>query len=480
MSNQRQGSELTIVQDTQRELLAFEKSLISVFGMLGLPQENILVKVQERGKVFKNIEEVVGLLTPETKAHSVYVSKFLAAAAAGLFDASLNYLWDETVLELRKRVVMYDINYFYDQAINSEDRRKKFKDESDLIKLDDSELIEGARQIDLISGVGFKHLDYIKYMRNWASAAHPNQNELTGLQLISWLETCIKEVISLPLSSVAIEIKKLLVNIKKTEITKEYAESIVPFFIDLPQDRAGTLLSGLFGLYYKEDTSPQIIDNINLLAPKLWAVAPDETKENIGIKYAKFKKNSDIVEEQSSRKFLELVGGLSFIPDELKIVEIDTAMKNLLQAHRAPLNNFYHEPAFARALDDLIGTTGFKPEKLHKTYVIGLVEVFLTNGNGVAWNAEPIYIELIKKFDSTQTLHAILSFNDQRIASKLQFPLCKSKFLEMLDMLEKKVTSKPLLDLINEIRKNENGDFSLLNKLSNIKQKMDELSKLYK
>ena len=24
-------------------------------------------------------------------------------------------------------------------------------------------------------------------MRNWASAAHPNQTDITGLQLISWL-----------------------------------------------------------------------------------------------------------------------------------------------------------------------------------------------------------------------------------------------------------------------------------------------------
>lgn len=475
-----QETAVSVITNTSKELLAFEKSLFAVFDVLGLPQENILVSVQERGKIFKNIQDVMETLSPETKSHSVYISKFLAAAAAGLFDASLNYLWDETVLELRKRVSMYDINYFYDQAINSEDRRRKFKDDADLTKLDDSELIEGARQIDLISELGFKHLDYIKYMRNWASAAHPNQNKLTGLQLISWLETCIKEVISLPLSSIAIEIKKLLINIKKSEITQEYADSIVPFFIDLPQERAGTLLSGLFGLYYKEDTAQSIIDNINLLATKLWAVAPNEAKENIGIKYAKFKKNSDVAQEKSSRKFLELVGGLSYIPAELKIVEIDAAIKNLLQAHRGPVNNFYHEPAFARALNELIGTTGFNTEKLNRTYVVGLVEVFLTNANGVAWNAEPIYIELIKKFNSTQALHAILSFKDQKIASKLQFPLCKTKYLEMLDILEIKVTSQPLIDLIKEIRKNHKGDFSNLSKLSNIKQKMDELGKLYK
>jgi len=35
-------------------------------------------------------------------------------------------------------------------------------------------------------------------MRNWASAAHPNQNQITGLQLIGWFETCTKEVIALP------------------------------------------------------------------------------------------------------------------------------------------------------------------------------------------------------------------------------------------------------------------------------------------
>ena len=46
-----------------------------------------------------------------------------------------------------------------------------------------------------ITQLGYKHLDYIRDMRNHASAAHPNHNEITGLQLASWLETCIQEVI---------------------------------------------------------------------------------------------------------------------------------------------------------------------------------------------------------------------------------------------------------------------------------------------
>ena len=33
----------------------------------------------------------------------------LAAVGAGLFDAALNYLWDETIAEFRRRVARYDL-----------------------------------------------------------------------------------------------------------------------------------------------------------------------------------------------------------------------------------------------------------------------------------------------------------------------------------------------------------------------------------
>ena len=71
----------------------------------------------------------------------MYLSKFLAAVTAGLFDAALNYLWDETILQLRYRVAQYDIQYFFDVAVSSPERRKKLNDVEDLVKIDDSELI---------------------------------------------------------------------------------------------------------------------------------------------------------------------------------------------------------------------------------------------------------------------------------------------------------------------------------------------------
>lgn len=61
-------------------------------------------------------------------------------------------------------MAIYDIEYFYDVAVTS-DKRKRLSGVEDLVKLDDSELVKGAKEIDMISDIGYRHLDYIKYMR---------------------------------------------------------------------------------------------------------------------------------------------------------------------------------------------------------------------------------------------------------------------------------------------------------------------------
>ncbi len=61
----------------------------------------------------------------------------------------------------------------------------------------------------ILTDIGYRHLDYIRNMRNYASAAHPNQNQLTGFQLIAWLETCIREVLSREPQGGVVEVRKL-------------------------------------------------------------------------------------------------------------------------------------------------------------------------------------------------------------------------------------------------------------------------------
>lgn len=467
---------VTVNSTNNLDLRQFESSLLEFLQGNGLPTSSVLVPVSQRIQVFRNVPDVLINLDDRIKNNSLYISKFIAAVASGLFDAALNYLWDETINELRNRVVQYDLSYFYDNAVKSQEKRKRLKDENDLDKIDDSELIHGSKEIGLISELGFKHLDFIRYMRNWASAAHPNQNELTGLQLVSWLETCINEVISLPLSNITIEIKKLLANIKANVITEDEAKQIATFFKDLTQEQVNTLAQGIFGIYTRINTQPSVRENIHRLFPFLWGLVDETTKNHFGIRYGKFVAHNDQEEQELARGFLEVFGGQSYIPDNLRSAEIEISIDNLLTAHRGS-NNFYSEPPFARELSRLIGETGKIPVQINQKYVLSLVEVYLTNGNGVAWNAEPVYIELIKQFDSNQALIAILSFNNKIISSSLQFSLCQRKFRELLNILKVKVTSSAAVELLDEI--NEfNGPLDKMKDDTKFKRKVETLTKI--
>ncbi|MFD2520190.1 hypothetical protein [Emticicia soli] len=459
------------------QLRNFENDLITFLEQHNLPSNNIFVDVSERVNVFKNLEDVISKIDTREIQQSLYLSKFIAGVASGLFDAALNYLWDETILQIRKRVVQYDIEYFYDNAVSGE-KRKRVQGENDLPKIDDYDLIKGAKEIGLISELGFKHLEYINYMRNWASAAHPNQNELTGLQLISWLETCVKEVISLPLSQLTIRIKQLLGGIKNTTISDQDAQEISVFFTNLTQEQSNNLVAGFFGIYTKNDTESQTRQNINKLLPEIWNKVDEDTKNTFGIKYGNFVANNYQQEKKLSREFLQLVNAESYIPDDLRIVEIETAIDNLLSAHRG-FNNFYNEPTFAKQLSRIVGDPPKVSKGINKKYVLSLVDVFLTNGNGVSSAAQPIYEELLSKLDSHQANIAVLSFNDTGIFSKLQFSLCKKKFKEMLEIVRPSITTPAIKDLVSQIESYK-GTLENLKNDKSIKNAVDSLKVLLK
>jgi len=447
----RDDNQLARRDEYSGQLQTFEVGLLKFIGERGLPIQGVLVAVPERVNVLRNLEQIVERLEAGQRARSVYVSKFIAASAAGLFDAALNYLWDETISELRGRVAMYDLSYFYDIAVQNPERRKKLGTADDLSKIEDNELIRGANEIGLISDLAFKHLDYIRYMRNWASAAHPNQNQITGLQLASWLETCLREVITLPISEVTVEIGRLLSNIKSNKIDAAEAAQIAVFFANLPQDRVDSLAAGLYGIYCQQDTTPQTRDNIRLLAPRLWPGVSEATRKQFGVKYAQYVANNDQDQARFARECLDVVQAAVYIPDGLRAAELETAMQNLLTAHRG-LNNFYNEPAFARQLGTLVGDAGVVPSQVEERYVMALTEVYLTNGNGVAWNAEPVYRELLSRLTPQLALTAIRTFADARIASRLQFELCQGKYRELVTLLEPKITAPSARELVEDIK----------------------------
>jgi hypothetical protein len=134
MSDENENKIITVQSGAiSTQLLEFEKSLLSFIDKQGLPTETVLVDVGQRQVVIRNIDTVLDRIDDERLGKSVYISKFIAATASGLFDAALNYLWDETIYELRNRVAQYDLAYFYDVAVGSStEKRKRLSTEEDL------------------------------------------------------------------------------------------------------------------------------------------------------------------------------------------------------------------------------------------------------------------------------------------------------------------------------------------------------------
>lgn len=443
-----------------RDLERFEDVLLAQLASVGLPTDNVFVEVGERGWMLNTVAGALSRLDPEDRLRSYYVSKMIAAVAVGLFDAALNYLWDETVSELRRRVTGYDLAYFFDIAVASPDRRKQLSTADDLERVDDVDLLRASREIGLISAVGHSQLDLIRYMRNYASAAHPNQVELTGLQLAQWLETCIREVITLPVDTVTAETGKLLRNIKATRLADQDVGSITAFFDELPADRADALAAGLFGLYTDPSGAPETKDNVRRLWRELWPRVSEEARHEFGTKHARYAANADHAQTLASRELLDLVNGQSYLPEQIRTANLSDILDALLAAHRG-FDNFYNETSPARALEAFVGNRGDVPAGIAPRYTSALVELFLTNGHGVAIAADAIYRRLLERLDSRQAGLALRAIRNPSIAAKLQYPLGAQQWARLLELLEPKLTSRPDRELLDAIRRYD-GPLGLL------------------
>ena len=255
----------------QIDLERFESNVHSLLVHVDLPGDNLFVGVGKRRALINNLPAVVAKLPAEVRNRSRYISKMVAASSVGLFDAALNYLWDELVSELRTRVKGFELSYFFDiVAGGNTDMRKGLKDESDLPSINDDRLLRAAAKLGLLTDVGFDRLNHVRIMRNHASAAHPNQNTLSGLELGMYLETCINEVINTKPDTVSADTVRLLVNVKADALSSADVDAASAFFKQLPTDRANTLGNGLLGLYTANERKAVVADNVRRLWPQLW------------------------------------------------------------------------------------------------------------------------------------------------------------------------------------------------------------------
>lgn len=418
------GTEISIAKSTEltQPIDDLHQQLEGYLSHVGLPIDNVVVPISERKKVISSLEDSLMIIPIDDRIKSHYLSKFTVAISVGLFDGALNYLWDETVRAFRRLIIGFDLAYFYSIAEKVSSRYKNLSKEEDIDQVSEHDLLEACRRIGLLSDVNYHRLEHVNFMRNHASAAHPNDNDIDGFEMLGWLSVCLKHAITAKPDHSLIAVKQLLTNVRVSVIPEEDYPVIGADFVKQPIERIDDFLWTIFGLYTAEKTSAEIKKNVAGIAPFIWNAATEDRKYEIGAKFGVFRKNAEVLRKEASQKFLQAVNGLTYKDEDSLAGEIIEILENLNRTHFGT-NNFYNEYPHAKALDNSLPPSGKVPRAARSFWVKVLCICYVGNGlgyrEGVDEAALPYYKKHLSNFEEVEIVEFIKLFGDPEFTAPL-------------------------------------------------------------
>ena len=429
---------------------------------LGLPSENIIASVDERENIMKMLPQLMNSIPESQKRDATYLSRFVAGAVIGLFDASLNYVWNEVIISLRQKIIYFGIDTFFDNAV-ADKVREQYKNEDDLLGIKDKTMLETIRKLEWISNVVYLKLCHILDMRNQIGASHPNSYNINSFELLGWLKTCVTEVINDKPSSSAVHIKEIVEQIKKStssldDITIGTIGKEVEKFSSV---MSGTLLRALFGIFIVESTSVEARENVLKLSKEIWKYCRDDIKYDIGEKKLFFRNNLQKNKEDLTYKFLEYCDGLPYLSLTERSLEISGLCDDLHTVHNE-WDNYYHEPPIAKKIMKYISQPSDIPndreEKIIKTFLECRIGREVTYCQGVSPGAVGYYDSLFKMLTEEQIKIALTEIKYQMESISIGKSIRAKNIRKIIDIFIREDISDRLKEILNYIVEFDNRE----------------------
>ncbi len=436
---------------------------------LGLPTDNIIAEINERQVIEQNLPGFIASLPDDVKRDARYLSKFVAGAAVGLFDASLNYVWNEVVLSLRQKAVVYGLDMFFDAAVGGS-RRELYSTEDDLSGIKDNTLINTCRKLELISDIVFTKLHHILTMRNDIGASHPNTYSINGFELMGWLQTCVKDVLNDKPSESAIQIKSFVDNLKVSESVLDDAtiKSMERPLADLSLQNTDNLLTSIFGIYTAEKTGNIVRKNIALFAPHIWQKSSDNVKYKLGVMLDGYRNNLHEEKHKLGVEFFTFCDGNRYQSLESRIIALDGHADDLLEARYA-WDNFYNEPPHMRKILTFLDTENdIPPERVSKIIKIVLI---CRIGKGISYNSgvspsgRPLYDRFLSILGDENIILALIAMHSNEVRVNLDNKYCQQHMVSVLNLFKENARSERIQEILDHLIKNE----KILHKIHNDK-----------
>lgn len=403
-----------IIPSQPHQIIDAQAQLIVGFlSQMGLPSDNIIATQEERSVIGVNLPQIIAALPSEIKKDARYLSKFVVGAGMGLFDYSLNAIWNEVTLALRHKAVVYGLDIFFDAAVNGK-AREYYKQEDDLGSLKDAVLLDTCRKLELIADTTYKKLKHILDMRNDIGISHPTNYTINAFELLGWLQTCIKDVLQDKPSESALHVQAFIRNLRSLEapIDEPSKTNFQSKIGQLASVHSGNILRTVFGIFVEPTTSQQVRKNIAVIAPYVWEATTDEAKFHIGMVLEGYNTNLHHAKYTLGEQFFQAVSGNQFRSQHDREALVAALIDTLAEKHGG-WNNFHHEPP---VMDSILGyvrtTNDILPafaDKLIKTTVMCRIGRGTSYCQGVSSRGLPLYEMLLKMLGDQWAAVAIYS-----------------------------------------------------------------------
>lgn len=420
---------------------------------IGLPHENIIAAQDERSIIGQNLPTYLASLPAHVKRDARYLSKFVVGAGFGLFDYSLNAIWNEVVLDLHKKAISYGLDIFYDAAIGGK-ARQFYQSEDDLRSLKDSVLLDTCRKLELIGDTTHKKLKHILDMRNDIGISHPTNYTINAFELLGWLQTCIQDVLNDRPTEAALQVQAFIQNLKTYTQPLDAANraTIEAKIQALASYHCGNILRTMFGIYVAPDTDPQVRKNIALLAIAVWKASNEDAKYRLGLTLEGYNTNLYRDKYILGEQFFAAVGGNSFRSNAEKAVIVDGLIDELLAKHNG-WDNFHHEAPVADSISSyIVSQPDILPNfaaKLIKVLLICRIGRGVSYCDGVSPRGRGYYDRLLALLGDQFAATAMAALTSYEIQAQLDRAICRLQACQALAVMKSGVVNQRLIECID-------------------------------
>lgn len=427
--------------------------VVDFLEQIGLPSDNIIAEQSERAIIGQNLPSYIESLPTEIRQDARYLSKFVVGAGFGLFDYSLNAIWNEVVIDLRKKAIAYGIDIFFDSAVGGK-AREFYKTDEDLASLKDAVLLDTCRKLELISDTTYKKLKHILDMRNDIGISHPTNYTINAFELLGWLQTCIQDVLNDRPTEAALQVQAFIKNLKTytSPIDPATQKTIQNKVAELASHHLASIIRTTFGIYVAPETDPQVRKNISIISPSIWKNCQDEPKFKLGIILEGYNTNLHKEKYELGEQFFQVVGGNPYRSPSERAVIVDTLLDQLLEKHNG-WDNFHHEAPVADSISSYVQEQNDilpnNAEKLVKVVLTCRIGRGVTYCNGVSPRGKGYYDHLLSILGDKYAPHAIAILTHYEIQRKLGSSVCRIQAKQALETIKQSVVNARIIECLN-------------------------------